>query len=131
MIKYILAFLTVMVLVGGSSASFAAEETITCALSRAYDCYPDEGCKEWSIDEMALPRFVRIDLKNKIITSLDKAITQTSKISAIDTVDGLIVMHGTELRGWTITLGEESRNITLSAAGDGDGFMVFGVCMDK
>jgi hypothetical protein len=131
MTKFLTAFFALLIMVGTSNVSIAAEDTITCALSRAYDCFPDEGCKEWSIDEMALPRFVRIDLKAKTITSLDKEIPQNSKISSIERLEGLTVMHGTELRGWSISLGEESRNLTLSVAGDGEGFIVFGTCMDK
>jgi hypothetical protein len=40
-------------------------------------------------------------------------------------------MHGTELRGWSMALGEDSGNLTLSASGDGEGFVVFGVCLIK
>jgi hypothetical protein len=130
MTKYIAAFFALMVLVGSSSTSTAAE-TYTCALTKAYECVPDQGCKAWTLEEMALPNFVRIDLKSKTITSLDKTVGQTSKIAAIDRLEGLVVMHGTELRGWSIALGEESGDVTLSVAGDGEGFIVFGKCMDK
>jgi hypothetical protein len=118
-------------LIGTCDISAAAEDTFTCALSRAYDCYPDDGCKERSIAEMGLPRFVRINLKDKTITSLDKVIPNNSKISSIERIDDLVVMHGTELRGWSMAVSERSRNITLSASGDGDSFTVFGICMDK
>jgi len=131
MMRYITAFFALAILIGTCGICAAAEETFTCTLSRAYDCYPNEGCKEWTIEEMALPRFVRIDLKAKTITSLDKFVPHNSKISSIDRTEDMVVMHGTELRGWSIALAEESRNITLSAAGDGDAFIVFGTCMDK
>jgi hypothetical protein len=120
-----------MMLAATSSVCSAAEETFTCALTRAYDCFPDEGCKEWSMDDMALPRFVRIDLKDRTITSLDKTAAQTTKIAAVDRLEDLVVLHGTELRGWSIALGVESGDLTLSASGDGEGFIVFGKCMNK
>jgi hypothetical protein len=120
-----------MMLFGTGSVCTAAEDTFTCALTRAYECSPDEGCKAWSMDEMALPGFVRIDLKGKTITSLDKGISQSTKIAAIDRLEGLVVLHGTELRGWSIALGTDSGDLTLSASGDGEGFIVFGKCMDK
>jgi len=131
MTRYITALFALMILLGSGSVCSAAEETFTCALTRAYDCFSDEGCKEWSLDDMALPRFVRIDLKGRTITSLDKTITQTTKIAAIERLEGMVVLHGTELRGWSIALGEESGDLTLSVAGDGEGFIVFGKCMDK
>jgi hypothetical protein len=40
-------------------------------------------------------------------------------------------MHGTEVRGWSISLGEDSGNLTLSASGDGEGFIVFGFCTTR
>ena len=118
MTRYITALFALMILFGSGSVCSAAEETFTCALTRAYDCFPDEGCKEWSLDDMALPRFVRIDLKGRTITSLDKTIQ-------------MVVLHGTELRGWSMALGEESGDLSLSVAGDGEGFIVFGKCMNK
>ncbi len=129
MIKYITVILAVMILVGTSSFGMAAEDTFTCALTKAFECLPDDGCTAWSIDEMALPRFVRIDLKSKTITSLDKVMPRNSKIASIDRLERVIVLHGTEMRGWSIALGEDSNEVTLSASGDGEGFIVFGYCM--
>ena len=129
--RYITVFFALLMLAGTGSVCAAAEETFTCALTRAYDCFPDEGCKEWSMDDMALPRFVRIDLNGKTITSLDKTVAQTTKIAAIDRLEDLVVLHGTELRGWSIALGVESGDLTLSASGDGEGFIVFGFCTTR
>jgi hypothetical protein len=129
--KYIMALLALMLLAGTSSVCTAAEDSIICTLTRGNDCSPEDGCIQVSVDEMALPRFVRIDLKSKTITSLDKEITRKTEIATIDRLEGMTVMHGTELRGWTMALGEDSGNLTLSASGDGEGFVVFGVCMVK
>jgi len=130
MTKYIKIVFALLVLFGSSSISMAAD-IYTCALTRANECTPDQGCKAWSIAEMSLPNFVRIDLQAKTITSLDKAVEQSSTITSIDHLDGMVVMHGTEMRGWSIVLGEDSGDVTLSAAGDGEGFIVFGKCMNK
>lgn len=131
MTKYIAAFFALMILVGNSSVSTAAGDTYTCSLASAYECLPGEGCMELSIDDMDLPRFVRFDLKAKTITSLDKAVQRNSKIASIERMNRMIVMHGTELRGYSITLGEDSGNLTLSASGEGEGFVAFGFCMDN
>lgn len=130
MTRYITAIAAALILAGSGVCS-AAEDTFTCAFTKAFECSKDEGCKAWSIDEMSLPNFVRIDLKGKTITSLDKTVAQTSKIATIERLEGLVVMHGTEQRGWSIALGEESGDISLSVAGDGEGFIVFGKCMTK
>ena len=129
--KYIMALCALMLLAGTSSICTAAEDSIICTLTRANECSPENGCIQVSVDEMVLPRFVRIDLKSKTITSLDKEIPRYTQIATIDRLEGMTVMHGTELRGWSIALGEDSGYLTLSASGDGEGFVVFGVCMIK
>ena len=56
----------------------------TCTLTRAYECTNDTGCKEWSMEEMALPRFVQIDTKEKFIKSLDRNMPRTAtKVDAV------------------------------------------------
>jgi len=131
MTKCIVALLALMIVAGTGSLSVAEQDNVTCALNSSYDCYPGEGCEEWSIDGMALPRFVNIDFKNKTITSLDKEIKRNSKIASVERLEHMVVLHGTELRGWTIAYGEDTGNLTLSASGDGEGFVVFGTCMEK
>jgi hypothetical protein len=131
MTRSITAFFALTILIGSAGVSTAAEDSFTCSLTRAYECSGDQGCKAWSMEEMALPNFVRIDLKAKTITSLDKNVAQTSKIAVIERLEGLIIMHGTEMRGWSMALGEESGDVTLTGAGDGEGFIVFGKCLNK
>lgn len=108
----------------------SGEDTIrTCAFTRAYECTPDEGCREWSLQDLDIPRFIRIDMKAKTITSLDKDIVRESRFSAFERLEGMLVVHGAEKRGWSLALGEKSNDLTLSASGDGESFIVFGSCM--
>jgi hypothetical protein len=128
--KQITVFLLFITVLSGPMALFAAEGDVrTCALNKAIECVPDEECVEWSVREMALPRFVRIDLKAMTITSLDKEIARTSKISTVERLEGLTILHGTEQRGWSLALVDESGDFTLSASGENEGFVVFGSCM--
>lgn len=103
----------------------------TCALTKAFECTSANGCRESTVQEMALPRFILIDLKAKIIKSLDKDITRETRFKEMDRLDGLLVLHGTEQRGWSLALGEKSNDLTLTASGDGESFVVFGSCMSK
>jgi hypothetical protein len=126
----IIAVLFAAAVLGGAAQAMAVEQNVrTCALTRGIECIPDEGCVEWTMQEMALPRFVRIDLRSKTITSLDKEVDRTTKIATVERLGGITVLHGTELRGWSIVLGEESGALTLSASGDSEAFIVFGSCI--
>lgn len=124
-------FFAVSVLSASLHVRFASgEDTIlTCAFTRAYECTPDEGCREWSLQDMAIPRFIRIDMKAKTITSLDKDVVRESRFSSVERLEGIMVVHGVEKRGWSMALGEASGSLTLSASGDGESFVVFGSCM--
>ncbi|MDD2320824.1 MAG: hypothetical protein PHO83_12325 [Geobacteraceae bacterium] len=109
----------------------AEESSRTCALTKGFECSSMSGCQEWSIQEMELPRFIRIDLKAGTIQSLDKNITRVTPFKNMDHVEDMLVLHGTEKRGWSIAIGEKTGNLTLSASGDGESFVVFGSCMNQ
>jgi hypothetical protein len=128
--RFTFLFLFITIFSGASLAMAVDGDIRTCALTKGIECAPDEGCTEWTIQEMGLPRFVRIDLTAKTITSLDKEVSRNSKIASVERPEGLVVLHGTEQRGWSMTLGEDSGALTLTASGDNEGFIVFGSCMN-
>jgi hypothetical protein len=109
----------------------SAEDTKrTCALMKAFQCTSENGCREASVQEMELPRFIQIDLKDKTIQSLDKKVARVTRFKDMDRVEDMLVLHGTEKRGWSMAMGETSGDLTLSASGDGESFVVFGSCMN-
>lgn len=130
MVRLSALLFTIMIITGIFQVASAEDNIRTCALTKAFECTSEDGCKEWSIQEMALPRFIRIDLKAKTIKSLDKDVVRESKFKDMDRLEGMLVLHGTEQRGWSMALGENSRDLTLSASGDGESFVVFGSCMN-
>jgi hypothetical protein len=110
----------------------AQDNVRICAFTRAYGCSQNHECSEWTIEEMELPRFVRIDLEKNTIISLDKKVKrEDTEIDRVEKLEGLTVLQGVELRAWSIALGQESGSLTLSASGDEHGFIVFGSCMDS
>ena len=101
-----------------------------CAFTRAVECNIDEGCMEWSLQEMNLPRFIKIDFGAKTIISLDKNVQrENTKISTIEQLGGMTILQGIEQRGWSMELGNEDGFLTLTASGEDHGFVVFGHCL--
>jgi hypothetical protein len=128
--KQITAFLCAVVLFGTLPASAADDAARTCALTKAFECTSEGGCTELSLRDMALPRFFRVDLTGRTITSLDPNIQRTpTAIAAVERPEGLLILHGAEKRGWSMTLGEQSGALTLSATDEDGGFVVFGSCI--
>lgn len=112
----------------GTLPAAANGDIRTCSVNKVLECLPDEGCEETTVQEMNLPRFVKIDLNAKTMTSLDKEVPRTSDITSIEQLEGETILHGTEQRGWTMTLSDDG-DLTLAASGDGEGFIVFGSCI--
>ncbi|HET6419686.1 MAG TPA: hypothetical protein VFG19_05985 [Geobacteraceae bacterium] len=129
MFKYSALIFLLGIIIGAGRASAADIDTRTCSLTQAYQCTSEDGCEESSIGDVALPRFIKIDLKAKVIKSLDKNIARETRFREIDRVQGMIVLHGTEQRGWSMALGEDSGTLTLTASGDDESFVIFGSCI--
>lgn len=103
----------------------------TCSLNRAFECMSTGGCKEWTIQEMALPRFIRVDLDAKTIVSLDRSTQRPpTPIAAIERLEGMTVLYGSETRGWSMAIGDDSGALTLSISGDEEGYLVYGSCIN-
>jgi len=127
----LVAFIISIAVISGASLAGAAEsKTYTCSLGKAFECTPYYGCQEWSVIDMALPRFVRVDLDAKAIISLDREISRDpTRIAAIEKVDGMIVLNGIEARSWSMSISDDSGDLALTAVGEGEVFSVFGSCI--
>jgi hypothetical protein len=101
-----------------------------CALTKGIECNRDEGCIEWSLPDMNLPRFIKIDFGAKTLMSLDKTIRpEITKISSIENLGDMTVLQGVEQRGWSMELDNVDGFLTLTAAGEEHGYIVFGSCL--
>lgn len=123
------ALMLALLLLVAAQAMAADGDVRTCALTKVIECTPDAGCGDWTVQDVDLPRFIKLDLTGKIITSLDKEVSRTSRITSLEQNKNMIILHGTELRGWSAVIDRESGDLTLSAAGQGEGFIVFGSCI--
>jgi len=128
--KMIAVIFCATMLLGAAQVLAAGADVRICALTKAFSCLSDEGCKEVSLAEMDLPRFVKIDLGSKVIASLDKQVSRPdTTFSAIERLEGMIVLHGADARGWSMAIAEDSGGLTVTASGEDEGFVVFGNCI--
>lgn len=130
MTRLMILLLTLGILLCTLKISWAESTSRTCALTKVFECTSESGCTEMSVQQMELPRFILIDVKAGTIRSLDRNVARVTPFKNVDRVEDMLVLHGTEKRGWSIAVGEKSGNLTLSASGDGESFVVFGSCMN-
>ncbi len=104
---------------------------IICAFTSAAGCDREMGCEAATPEGLNLPRFIRIDFnKKKIITenrAVEGARTET-QIKNFLRLDGQLFLQGVEIRGWSMVISETTGSMTLTASGDEEAFVLFGVC---
>jgi hypothetical protein len=115
-----------------AAADFDASAPLLCAFSRAVDCNSENGCGDTTIKTLDLPPFFKVDFKNKLITDVEaiggRIPQKKTPIRTLQPMDGMIVLQGIELRGWTMLISEKSGIMTLTASDDDEAFVLFGVC---
>lgn len=120
-----------------SASPFDGAQPLICASAEVLECVPLEGCNRVAAESVDAPRFMRIDFAANTISS-ERAVagTRTSQIERSETVDGKLMLQGAEdgienVRdglGWTLSIGQETGNMTLTGSGDAVGFVIFGAC---
>ncbi len=67
--------------------------------------------------------------KKKAGGTLGNAAVREVDIERMERENGMLVLQGGQQgRGWSVTIGEDTGKMTLTASGDRYGFIVFGAC---
>jgi hypothetical protein len=113
-----------------SAAGFDGSEPLLCAVIKAVECDVERGCQEASVEDMNLPRFIKVDLdKNKISGKKEDGSKRETNIKVIEQVDNKLIMQGSEQgRGWSIVIGKDTGKMSATVSADEVGFVVFGAC---
>ena len=119
------------------AGDFDGSEPFLCAMIEANECLPAEGCNTGTPESINLPRFFKINVKEKKITTTRRnSRREATTIERLEHIDGKLIIEGAQnglenVRdglGWTMAINEESGEMVLTAAGDRVGFVVFGAC---
>ena len=126
--------------ISATAADFDGTKTLLCALMESSECLPGTGCVTGTADSINLPNFINVDFKKKMITSKDPVTAPTdtknkprnAKIKRMEQIEGLTILQGAQNgRGWSMSIGHADGKMTLSASGDGAGFVVQGACTSR
>jgi len=113
-----------------ATAGFDGSSPLLCVPIEVFDCGANEGCFESSAETVSIPQFIRIDFqKKKASGTLENGVVREVGIERMERENGMLVLQGgQEGRGWSVTIGEDTGKMTLTASGDRFGFIVFGAC---
>ena len=120
-----------------ASADFDGKSKFLCAAVDVMECLPVAGCQQVNSDDVDIPRFFKVDVKNKSITTSSANDKRKTRIERVENIDGKLILQGAEDGrdggepdgvGWTMTVTKERGDMILTASGDGVAFVVFGAC---
>lgn len=115
------------------------DQPLLCALSGFMQCEMDVDCVRVAPEDINAARFLEIDFENQGIEARLRADDEPrlTRYERSETLGDLLVLQGAEGEvqattgglGYTLTLTKTTGNITMTAAGDRVGFVVFGACL--
>lgn len=120
------------------AADFDGSKPLLCSVINVAECTQNDGCQKTTIEEIAMPQFLKVDVPNKTVTPA-KPIEgrKPSAIRRMERVEGKLILQGAEEGvenvidglGWTAAISEETGKFILTASGEEVAFVVFGACI--
>ncbi len=112
------------------AADFDGSKPLLCATIEAIECGPGDECLEGTAEGINAPQFFRIHFNEKTLSATkENGEDQSTGIRTMERVDGMLVMQGIEAgRAWSLVISEYTGKMSVSVAGDREGFVLFGVC---
>ncbi len=113
-----------------AAADFDGSRNLLCVPTDATQCEGAGDCDRVAVEEISLPRFVNVEFKQKRLRgTVLGGEEETTKVQNIQHVNGRTVLQGAEHgRGWSMTIDQDTGDMTAAIAGDDLGFILFGVC---
>ena len=119
------------------AAEFDGSESLMCSFAQIVECDAGEKCASVTNESIDAPDFVRFDFKKKQVVAISAGVENppADLDNVINLANYLViqgVQGGTEgaanSLAWSATIDYESGHMTVAAAGEKAGFVVFGAC---
>jgi hypothetical protein len=109
---------------------FDGSKPLICAVIEDFDCIPGDECLSGTAESINIPQFLKIDFEEKVITGKkgDGQVRSTT-VKNMERVDGKMILQGIQNgKAWSMVITETTGKMTITAADDQVGFVVFGAC---
>ncbi len=129
LVTFLIAALTPL---ASSAGDFDGSKPLVCASLFATECRAEsQDCVSGPPWNFNLPVFSEVDFKTQTVsTTRQNKDNRVSKIESVDHLpNGRLSLQGDDGQySWSAIISEESGSMTLTAAGEEIGFLVFGAC---
>lgn len=119
-------------LVLSTAAANAGELTgpLVCAATDVAGCKEDEHCLQGAASVFNLPVLIKVNPADKTVESARMGgERRVSAIDRVETREGVLILQGTDERAaWLATIWLDSGRLTVTAAREGEAYVVFGAC---
>ena len=128
-----LAVLAVLVAVTpqpvAAAGKYDGAASMVCAVSSVSECISTGRCQLRTAGNVNFPGIIRVDVKAMKMSDLASEKPRESVIRNVDHANGKVILSGAEGdRGWILLINEATGAMSVTAAGDGEGFVMFGQC---
>ena len=112
------------------AADFDGTQNLICSAIDTVQCDDGGECIQGRARDVNIPQFLRLDFTEMTVrrkTGEDGE--RTSKIDSLHKEDGRLILQGNDHgKGWTMLVGGQDGQMTITAADVGHAFIVFGAC---
>lgn len=104
---------------------------LLCAVTQTVGCDAVGDCIKGPADAVNLPIFLKFDAnKKEVITAKEGNVKRTSKIQVVNKKGKVLALTGFEPgSSWSATIDKVTGKMTVSAASNGQGYLIFGSCL--
>jgi hypothetical protein len=112
-----------------AAGKYDGSASMVCAVSSVSECVATGRCELRTASNVNFPGIIRVDVKGMKMSDLASEKPRESAIRNVDHANGKVILSGAEgERGWILLINETSGTMSATAAGDGEGFVLFGQC---
>ncbi len=121
------------------AAEFDGSESLMCSFAQIVECDAGEECRSVTNESIDAPDFVKFDFKKKQVVAISAGVENAPvDLGNVMNLTNYLVVQGvqggTEVAAnslaWSATISHDSGQMTVSAAGEKAGFVVFGACTE-
>jgi len=126
---FLLIFLLLLTPITATASDFDGTKPLICALKDDFECGPD-GCERVTSEAINLPQFLRLNFKDKQITTVREGVqVRTTKMERAESLGSSLFVQGLENNlAWSLVIDKAAGKMVMTIAGDQVGFVVFGAC---
>ena len=119
------------------AADFDSTETLMCSFAQITECDAGAECLSVTNESVDAPDFVKLDFKNKQVVATSAGVdSPPDDMDNVINLANYVVVQGVQggaentanSLAWSATISHASGHMTLAAAGEKAGFVVFGAC---